>query len=244
MSLSCLEMTSDEVVAYLNRSFLPTVLVEGVGDLGVLRKLEHELLSTGVDFMPLGGKSRLHQVYLRRHEVGSKSIVFLRDRDEYVAEQVPEELMGYVLTSGYSIENDILSKDAMSLIGGDHWPRFGVLIGLVAEWFRCALQIYIDSEKTTELARDISWIINDEMHSADAVAEIVSVDLKQPFSELDIDEAWVWLRGKTLLRSIHYFFQGAETSYSKVQLLDLSMKLGPSPAFSDLVARLQNALRP
>lgn len=239
MAMGSLEMTSDEILAYLQHSGLPTILVEGIGDSGLLRRLERDLSSSGVDVMPVGGKLRLHEIYLRRKEVVSKVVVFLRDRDEYVVCDVPPDYGDYVFTGGYSIENDAISREAMLSLCGASFGRLLTLISLVSCWFRCALQRYVVDGKTHDISRDVSWIVRDGVHSPEAEAEIVATKLVSPFEGLADDTAWIWLRGKTLLRAIHYFFQSQEVSYNKVQIIDVCTKLAPSPTYQELIGRLR-----
>lgn len=239
MVSSFLEMTPDEALAYLQHTSLPTILVEGIGDSGLLRRIERDLSDNGVDLMSLGGKLPLHNVYLRRGEVANKVVVFLRDRDEYVVEVLPTEFSDYVLTGGYSIENDALSKDVIGNLCGDSVGGLSALISLVATWFRCALQMYVENGRAHDISRDVSWIVSDGAHSPEANAEIAATQLKQPFSELGEQTSWAWLRGKTLLRAIHYYFQSQDVQYSKAQLLDMSIKLGPSTAYVELIERLR-----
>lgn len=240
MAQSCLDMTIEETVSYLQRSFIPTILVEGSSDKAALRNLEREIDIDKLDILPVCGKGRLHDVYCRRSEFRGKSIVFLRDRDEYVACVPGEELSDYVFTSGHSIENDVLDKSVIENLSGDRFPEITRRVELVADWFRHVLQIYIGGE-AIDISMDVSLVLNGSGYSVKAIEQIAAVQLESPCLELRLEDAWRWLRGKTLLRTIHSVFCEMDVKYSKSQLLHCCICFGPSPDFISLVERIRVA---
>lgn len=240
MAAISLEMTPDELIAYLRHSAIPTLLVEGLTDLALLRSIEHELASQGVDILPVHGKERLSMVYGRRCEISDRAVVFLRDRDEFIVEDVPQDWSDYVLTQGYSIENDVLCPELIRKLSGVSWGGLNDLVEKVAIWFRLALQLYLDSGKRTVIARDVSFIISGGELTDQALQEVSGVVLKPPVSELAIASAWSWVRGKMLLRAIHFHFQSFAPSYSQAQLMDLCLKMGSKRSMKNLIVKIQD----
>ncbi len=239
MSPASLEMTAEELHSYLCRTRLPTLLVEGKGDQSILRSIGERLISKGVDVLPVGGKATLDWVYVRRDALTGATVVFMRDRDEFCVVEPPSDFEDYVLTTGYSIENDVLDRAVISRLAGEGAGALSALVSEFAHWFRSRLQTYILVDKTVSLSTDISEIVENGSLTEHAAREVGGVELVSPFAELDTSEdAWRWLRGKSLLRAIYSHFEGVPPKYSMNQICDLSIKMGPSGSFIDLVNRL------
>lgn len=243
MGSSGLEMTTEEIVSYLKRSFIPTVLVEGCSDKSALRSLEKKINVPELDILPVLGKNRLHDVYVRRFELTDKKIVFVRDRDEYVACELPPDFGDYILTSGYSIENDVLDRDVLQRLSGEWFSQISRRIEMVGEWFRHVLQLYING-LPVEISKDVSWVLDGDDYSVEAGEQMAGVELRAPCDKLKPAFVWSWLRGKTLLRTIHSVFQEMDVGYSKDQLLHLCINMGPSADFMLLVGRIRDAVAP
>lgn len=239
MPAQSLDMTADEIHSYLCRSTLPTLLVEGKGDRGIFRKFGDFLISKNVDVLPVGGKLVLQEVYDRRAELTGAKVVFMRDRDEFCVLAEPDSFDDYVLTSGYSIENDVLDKSVIDRLAGDSSGGVNGLVTVFSTWFRVRLQNYLLNDPSLALSTDVSSIVRNGVLNDEAADEVSETELVEPFSTLDTTlDAWRWVRGKSLLRVIHFHFEGASPKYSMDQLCDLCIKMGPSPALDDLAKRV------
>jgi hypothetical protein len=73
-------LSVDEIIAFLNHSTLPTILVEGDDDRVVYRWLEQLIPWQEGVFEPCGGREKLLKVYSRRSEL-KVNTVFLADQD-------------------------------------------------------------------------------------------------------------------------------------------------------------------
>jgi len=236
-------MTAEELLGYLQHSKIPTLLLEGTGDRAVLRRFEQELSASEVDIFPVGGKCVLHAVYLRRDELGDAKIAFLRDRDEFALVDLPPEFSGYLVTSGYSIENDLIDRTVIERLAAGDAASLSALVALMADWFRYVLQDYVSNGKRAEICRDITAVLDGSNYTDRSKEEMARESLAEPFASLDLQQdSWRWLRGKTLLRTVQHYFVGKSPSYSKDQLVDLSLKLGPSAAFSSLKSAIRERL--
>lgn len=243
MSAMNLGMTVDELVAYASKTQLPTLLVEGTGDRALLRRVEVELAKVGVDILPVGGRDRLWDVYQRRHEITTSNVAFLRDRDEWIATGEPPGCDELMLTTGYSIENDVLHKEAIRAIAAGDFDQVEALISLLAAWFKHALQVHVTGGEI-DIGRDITGVVGDGGIVPTAQAEMDDNPLVSPFDDLADCECWKWLRGKTLLRAIQSQLAKSSPSYSKDQIMDLCIKLGPSPEFGLLVESISRKFAP
>lgn len=234
-----MEMTAEELFSYLCHSTLPTLLVEGKGDKAILRRFGEALVVRNIDILPVGGKGVLGSVYERRQELTGSRVVFMRDRDEFCVISPPEDFADYVLTSGYSIENDVLDREVINRLAADGAGQLAHLISVFSSWFQVRFQNYILVDQGLSLAVDVTQVVRDGGLIGDSLDEVAATQLVEPFSTLDCDvDSWRWLRGKSLLRVIHHHFQASSPSYSMEQLSDLCIKMGPSTAFSELTQRV------
>src|SRR5699024_6310044 len=70
-------LTVDELLTTINRTSLPTIIVEGSDDVAIYRWIEKQILRKNADVIQCGGRKKLIAVYERRHEIKKNiSIVF------------------------------------------------------------------------------------------------------------------------------------------------------------------------
>lgn len=101
-------LTKDELLAYLKKSNLNTILVEGKDDASIYRWIEEDMSGEfSFDLLPCHGRDTLIDIYKERHDITNIKLVFIADKDKYVYLPVPEEYNEILWTSGYSIENDL-----------------------------------------------------------------------------------------------------------------------------------------
>lgn len=236
---SVLGMSVDETISYLARSAIPTLLVEGSGDRALLRRVEAELKSADVDILPVGGKGVLKGIFDRRDEIHRSDVVFLRDKDEWVVLGVPHGHEEIILTNGYSIENDILCRDVIDTLAVPNADVLHSSIDAVSVWFIHAVKAFSIGEDIG-LSRDVSGILDGGIYSRQASEDIDRYTCDEEFLRLFNADKWIWLRGKTLLRVIHQQLSRSEPAYSKAQIIDLCIRLGPSLAFQDLLRRIKS----
>lgn len=239
--MALLEMSVDETIEYLHRTKLPTLVVEGKNDKNMLRKLEATVRdSAKIDVLPVGGKGVVDAIYFRRTEIKPDSqVCFLRDRDLWVFGQVPEGFEDAILTEGYSLENDVLNKSFISSLAGANAAQLMSDIDRVAHWFRCVSYAVLRKDVSDlDISRDVSQV---HMHGAYTEEAEREVQEHQPTAEFIAncpDDNWVWLRGKTLFRTVLNFFKVSDTVYGRDQITDLCMRLHPTDAYSRLVATI------
>ncbi len=135
--------TIPELIALLNRSRLPTVLVEGTSDVRVLRWIEH-LLPPTVDILPCGNRDAVVQLFERKSEFASIRVAFLVDRDMDCfadATALPNEI---VTTFGFSIENDVFSDCSPTrFLDPREQTKFDRLLDAACRWFAFEVAEYL-----------------------------------------------------------------------------------------------------
>lgn len=149
--MGVVEISVDEYIALLRNSSLPTIIVEGKGDMIVYRRFEQHVTSMDVDIFPVGGRENLLSIFRRLNEIPSeKKIAFIADKDIWVNVGIPDEYRSHCLffTSGYSIENDVM-------IDCDIWKYFTILeredyrveLERFVRWYALALNRHIDNSR-------------------------------------------------------------------------------------------------
>ena len=126
----------DELVAILQRTALPTILVEGKEDMTAYRWIEDRFGLQKANILPCGGRQQLLDVYKRKNEFSSLSTAFLADQDMWLFTAAPCGFEQVVLTRGYSIENDILdSSHVHKLLSHQERVSFDTLADILSVWF-------------------------------------------------------------------------------------------------------------
>lgn len=109
-------ITVSDAISLLNRTSLPSVMTEGSDDYRVMRRIEERLSDIGVDFIPLGGKRNVLEVWSGIDDTVKKNCLGIVDLDLWVLNGIPLEYQSasLVFTMGYSIENDLYSDSKIS----------------------------------------------------------------------------------------------------------------------------------
>jgi hypothetical protein len=162
------DLTVDEIIASLNHSSLPTIIVEGKEDIIVLRKMEHIFQRYSLSIMVGYGKVKALEIFRRRSEIRTKILVaVIVDMDLWVFSGVPVEYQSdfLITTDGFSIENDAF-RDAKydELMFPPERRLFLEDIQAFVKWY--TLQIHAHkTQNNSDIARDpISVIQNDSIH--------------------------------------------------------------------------------
>ena len=154
--------TVDEIVSTLQRSSLPTLLVEGTADLRIYRRIEQILRPAGVDILPCGGRVALLSVFDRRRKYTTLRVAFFADQDRWVFLGVPAQYQGIILTNGYSLENDVyLGSTVEDILEESERPRFNALLDEVCRWFAFEVEEILNGRESHEAA-GIGRILNDQ----------------------------------------------------------------------------------
>ena len=98
--------TVDELVATLQRSQLPTVIVEGKDDMHIYRWIEERVGARKVDVHSAGDRNKLLAVYQRRNEYAHLPVAFVADRDMWLFSGIPPEILSNVVDGSERIRED------------------------------------------------------------------------------------------------------------------------------------------
>jgi len=141
------DITVNEALATLQRSSLPTIVIEGRDDLLVYRKFEARFSACGLSVFPAGGRNKLLEIFARRNEVpGQLKLLFIADQDVWVNTGIPPEFVesSLLFTSGFSIENDIFMDGQLArLMDLEDRRRFDRDMAEFVEWYTLALRRHL-----------------------------------------------------------------------------------------------------
>lgn len=214
------ELTADEVIAYLKRSQLPTVLTEGRRDYLIYRDIEESLSEIGVSLMPVGGRSCLLSVFERRSETGrANEIAFIADRDLWVMTQVPDEYVSdcVAFTNGYSIENDLYQDgDPERLLSLEEKQKFFSELREFIRWYAFAVHKNLNGSKVS-LNYHPNEVLKDKKLAPEFIEKSSFSEPPNEIFEQLMQEYKKLLRGKSLIkiimRHLNYPKRPAKHSY-------------------------------
>lgn len=129
--------TPDELIAILNKTSLPTVLVEGSTDFSIYRWVEGKLDISNIDILPCSGRGALLEVYERRGEITNNiRVAFVADRDMWLYTSIPDIYQDVIWTDGYSIENDLYEPSNIeSLLTEQEHAEMQIVLREIIKWF-------------------------------------------------------------------------------------------------------------
>ncbi|MFZ6780692.1 DUF4435 domain-containing protein [Undibacterium sp. Ji83W] len=144
------EISVEEILAFLKNTGLPTIIVEGTGDIIVYRRFERMLEHVGVDVFSAGGREKVLKIFERRNEIpASVRVIFIVDKDIWVNTGIPLafENASLLFTDGYSIENDVYRDGQFwELLSGTEFSKYEQQIEEFIEWYALALARHLHDQ--------------------------------------------------------------------------------------------------
>lgn len=164
MSLPSLSV--DEIITTINRSSLPTILVEGKTDAAIYRWIEKKLIETNADIIECGGRIKLINVFERRSEITTDtSVAFLADRDMWLYTEIPEKYSGIIFTKGYSIENDLIDGSIdhiLKLFHDNEMVQLEQIYKEILPWYTYEIFKYLQGQEY-KLDYSIHYLIDESI---------------------------------------------------------------------------------
>ena len=230
MTSRAIQMLSvDDHVAYLRKSSIPTIIVEGNDDLVIYRYIERRFGAVNISILPVGGRKNVLSIFDRRTEINTP-LFFIADRDNWCITGVPDKYNSeqIALTSGYSIENDvILDGNLMKYLDEKEEANLRRELDTFIAWYALALSRHLASEGAV-IKTHPNTIIDDVANCAQlsilADGEIYPEALKNKLSHAPFE----LVRGKSvfavLMRQISY--SGRKPKHHHLSLMET---VGASP---------------
>lgn len=224
-------MTETEIIAYLGKTSLPTLLVEGTGDAAIYRWLESRLGTFSGNVLPCSGRETLLSIYRQRESFSHGRLVWIADLDLWQFSAPPPDVGGVIFTTGYSIENDLYAgSDIESLLSDAERSRHSQTLAAVCRWFAFeALEFLAGRE--ARVATHIRRLLDDS--ALELSAEFIR---SRGFSEPDpkfvaelLANYKLRLRGKSLLETLLTYLSDSHRTpkYSSAAVIEMCLKLFP-----------------
>jgi len=153
--------SSDEIMATLRHSSLPTLIVEGGDDVIVYREIENRLSHMGISVFPAHGRPNVLELFRRRNELPTVlKLAFVADRDTWVHTGIPPEYSHrcLIFTHGYSIENDVYVDGRLWKLLGKK-ERFCHELAAILDWYALALSRHL-SDQTVSISEHVNTILD------------------------------------------------------------------------------------
>ena len=152
------DMTVDECVAALHRTYLPTVIVEGKDDMQIYQWTERRVGIQNANVLPVGGKETLLAVYERRNEFAHLPVAFVADKDLWLFSGIPPDYPDIIWTEEYSIENDLYAGASLeNLLNADVEEHRQVLDSII-EWFAFEVEEHL-AEREAQVDKHCNEIV-------------------------------------------------------------------------------------
>jgi len=223
-----LNVTVNDWVTMLRRSYLPTVIVEGKDDLQIYQWVERHIGIQNANVLPVGGKKVLLSVYKRRNEFAHLPVAFVADKDLWLFSGIPPDYPSIIWTHGYSIENDLYADAQLeNLLNCDEAAKHGQVLDSIIEWFAFEVEEHLTGKEAH---------VNTHCNEIVPIGE-TAIDqafrarrgFRQPNAHLyqQIKDAYeLQLRGKTLFEILIRFLNapGRGTSYNFSTLYEIATK--------------------
>jgi hypothetical protein len=240
-------MTEEEIIAYLGRTSLPTLLVEGKDDAAIYRWLENELGGLTGSVLFCSGRDVLISIYRKRDTFPHGKLAWLADLDMWRFISPPADLDRIVFTTGYSIENDLYAGSQIeALLEEDERSRHSRLLSTVFRWFSFEVLEFL-AGRESQVA-----------HHVRSVVDLNVMDIRPNFAShrryVEPDPSFVGslladyklnLRGKTLMEALITYLSDSRRNpkYSYAAIIEMCLKLYPeNPYMKRLIAEARGRL--
>ena len=241
------DMTVDECVAVLHRTYLPTVIVEGKDDMQIYQWTERRVGIQKANVLPVGGKETLLAVYKRRNEFVHLPVAFVADRDVWLFSGIPPDYPDIIWTEGYSIENDLYAGASLeNLLNTDEVVEHQQVLASIIEWFTFEVEEHLAGREAQvdKHCNEIVPLGQTEMDQDFCTRRGFRPPSEKLHQQIQ-DEYQLQLRGKSLFQLLIRFLNapGRGTPYSILTLHENAFKLTPSHELMDrLIGEIERAI--
>jgi hypothetical protein len=195
------EITPDELIATLQKTSFPTVVVEGKDDVIVFRRLEELYADRFLTIMPAGGRDTVLRIFRERGAIPrAVKIAFVADQDTWVLSSIPQEYIDGCLlfTDGHSLENDAFRDgNFSSYMDGPEKTQFTKEVERFAFWYAHCVCCHLRGQNV-EMKRHPNHVL--DANPADSAMNGLTHDdeMKAVYKRVVADPARL-LRGKALI---------------------------------------------
>jgi hypothetical protein len=240
-------MTVNDIVATLQKTSLPTALVEGTSDMAIYRWIESRADIATVNILPCGGRTALLEVFRRRKEFSGAKTVFVADRDMWYFTGIPPGHESIVWTTGYSIENDVYEPSALEdLMDAAERTEFSEVLKECVRWYSFEVEEF-RAGRSTAVATHPNQVVLPGTRSL-SPAFCTTRGFREPNSSTVAEVHSQYrrsVRGKTLLQLLVRFLSrsGRDAKFSNQALVHAALAMTPvNDRLDALLASIRTSL--
>ena len=218
--------TEDELISLLKHTQLKkNLVVEGTTDNLIYRKIE---ASTKLNILVTNGRIDLLKIYQRRSEILGRNVFFLADQDFFLFFGIPEEYNGIIWTTGYSIENDIITGSNLEdYFQDEDAEEYRKILAFLCDWFAFILQSHIGNDGEVCCNKSLFQTWNRTLNCP-SLSYLQQINYSKPVSDFITriqEQPLLNIRGKNILDLFHYILSqpGRITKYNSSQILDICL---------------------
>lgn len=237
--------TPQEIIAQLKHCNQPALCVEGADDMKVYRELAK---INRARLFVCQGKPALLKVYdskvaIIRSNPHAK-IIFLADMDLWLFAGIPNEYNEIIVTSGYSIENDLYAgANDIEYFISDQKTKFDEYIKLLCKWFASKVHQWIaNRDLECKLELHVNQIVNEHNGQFDLCCSIDNDNQAEAIFAQIYSNYHLQLRGKQLFDAFLKFVKRAEPemAFNKRTLFTMCCKDIPTnPYLQKIIKQIQ-----
>jgi hypothetical protein len=222
-------MTEKEIIDYLGKTSLPTLLVEGEDDAIIYRWLEDKLGVFSGNVLICSGRDVLISIFRKRGTFPHGKVAWLADRDMWRFSSPPADLLGIVFTAGYSVENDLYAGSQIeALLSEAERAAHSQLLGVACRWFSFEVHEFL-AGREAQVGHRIRRVV--DFGAMDICPKFAQFrGYSEPPEDLVrtvLNEYQLNLRGKTLMEVLVAQLSDSRRTpkYSYAAILEMCLKL-------------------
>jgi hypothetical protein len=196
----------DELIGTITHSSLPTVIIEGVDDVIVYRKLEDIFFDLGLSVLPVFGRNNVIKIFDRLHEFAhADKFAFIADNDVWGVLGTPAKYLSkhIIFTDGYSIENDIFKdNEIIKYMEGDELATFQQEVKRFSYWYALVVRRTNDKQQGAKIKTYVGDILDSRDEYERQVALIEGEQYPHELLDLINSDFAKYLRGKSLMQLV------------------------------------------
>lgn len=219
-------LSIDEIVELLKRSSFPTVIVEGREDIVCYRKIEESLSDKGISIFPVGGKTRVLNLFWRRRDIERNDVLFIVDLDKWSLFGIEEKFhhRKLITTEGYSIENDVINDgDIISIFTSSEREEFEEKVSSLILWYCFCVDDTLNTEAIATLKDHPNQVLDGNLLCENYKSKTKFFPPRECIVKKVKRDPLMLLRGKTLLNLIVSILSRTDRNpkYSKNAVLEI-----------------------
>lgn len=238
-------LSDDELIATINHSSEPYIIVEGPDDVFIYRWMLDEIGYTAYLEHRMGCGS-VRNLYDRRNEIKNPKVIFICDKDSIVYTGIiPPQYSGIIYTTGYSIENDLYQgrKLEKKLFEKKDKELFDIALCSFLRYYACELEKFRKGQECDFRKKPEAIIDHNDYSLLVSLLDGYTEPLPETISYLKSDYD-ILLRGHSLFKLVGMILhrRDREIKYPEKAIYEMCYKLCKSQCIESLQKRIITSL--